>query len=105
MEYIGDILYDENLLNKKLIIFGAGLCGKKILHYLDLNGAKENVICFCDSNLAICGMYIENIPVLYTKNVFAKYGDADYLVSGKYSKEIYHILKKSGIQKIHMFVS
>ena len=52
MEYIGDILYDDVLLAEsgRLIIFGAGAYGRRILHYLERNGVKKNIICFCDSN-------------------------------------------------------
>ena len=48
MVYAGNILYDKTLLesDKKFIIFGAGICGRKILMYLEWNGVKDNVICF-----------------------------------------------------------
>lgn len=63
VEYVGSILYDEKLLKKdnKFVIFGAGLSGRSILSYLDLNGVKENVICFCDSSFELCGLAIEGV--------------------------------------------
>lgn len=104
MEYIGNILYDESLLceKKKLIIFGAGVYGQKILRYLDRNGVRHHVICFCDSNKALNGQYIEGIPVRCPEDVCQQYRNADYLISGKYAKEIYRVLREKSIEKIHV---
>ena len=65
MEYIGSILYDDALLKEKqeIIIFGAGMYGKKILHYLERNGVKGNVAAFCDSSEKMQGTSVENVPV------------------------------------------
>lgn len=106
MEYVGNILYDEKLknINKKLIIFGAGTYGKKILSYLELNGLKKNIICFCDSNVRFNKCRINGIPVYQTKDVLKEYSDADYLVGGRYAKEIYFILSRAGIKKIHILI-
>ncbi len=43
MEYVGNIIYDEELFSEKreFIIFGAGKNGKRILEYLDRNGLKK----------------------------------------------------------------
>ena len=48
MKYIGNIIYDEELLEdgNHFVIFGAGKYGKKILQYMDANKVKKNVICF-----------------------------------------------------------
>ena len=104
MKYIGNILYDEKLSceTKKLIIFGAGVYGRRILRYLDINGIKHHVICFCDSDRTMDGKYIDGIPVRYEEDVCRKYLDADYLISGKYMKEMYQALKEKSIEKIHI---
>ena len=104
MEYIGDILYDDVLLAEsgRLIIFGAGAYGRRILHYLERNGVKKNIICFCDSNDELSGKEVEVVPVCYVGGICRRHSDATYLVAGKYSKEMYQILKEKGIQKTHV---
>lgn len=104
MEYIGNILYDESLLkkNRKFIIFGAGVYGRKILQYLDINGVKNNIICFCDSDDSLGGQNIEGIPICQIKDVCLQHPNEIYLLSGKYSKEMYKILKENAIRKIHI---
>lgn len=104
MVYIGNILYDEKLLceKKNLIICGAGVYGQRILRYLEINGVKQYVICFCDSNESLNGKYIEDIPVRLLGDVCQEYLDADYLVSGRYVKEIYQMLREKSIEKIHV---
>ena len=107
MEYIGNILYDEKLsdTDRRFVIFGSGMYGRKVLEYLTLNGMKDKLICFCDSDASLEGSDIEGIPVCYMKNALINYQDADYLVSGKCTKEIYHILRKEGFDRIHIFTS
>lgn len=104
MEYIGNILYDELLLkgNQKIIIFGAGTYGRKILEYLEFNGAKNNIAGFCDSNEAFQGKCIEGFPVYSPKNAFLLYPGAQYLISGRYIKEMYEILKENNIAGVHI---
>lgn len=104
MEYVGNILYDEDLLceKKELIIFGAGVYGQKILRYLDRNGVRHHVICFCDSNKELNGQYIDGIPVRYSEEVCQQYLDADYLIGGRHVKEIYRMLREKSIEKIHV---
>ena len=105
MEYIGNILYDEKLTDKdnKLVIFGAGVYGRKILNYLDLNGLMDSIICFCDSNEKLEGQDIQGIPIYKVRDVCGRYKDAIYLVSGGYAKDMIRILKKEKICKIHWF--
>lgn len=104
MVYIGNILYDEKLLceKKNLIICGAGVNGQRILRYLEINGVKQRVICFCDSNKSLNGKHIEDVPVQYSEDVCKYYLDADYLISGRYVKEIYQALREKSIEKIHV---
>lgn len=106
MEYTGNILYDEKLFctDRSFVIFGSGLYGRKVLEYLTLNGRKDKIICFCDSNAGLEGNDIEGIPVCQTKDALINYRDADYLVSGKYAKEMYQILREAGVDRIHIFI-
>lgn len=105
MEYIGDIIYDSKLADKdnKLVIFGAGAYGRKVLRYLELNGLKDNIICFCDSNETLAGQNIGGVPVYMVSDVCERYEDAVYLVSGVYAREMLEILMKKNICKIHLF--
>lgn len=106
MEYIGDIIYDDKLAGKdnKLVIFGAGVYGRKVLGYLELNGLRDNIVCFCDSNEALAGQNIGGIPVCMINDVCEKYADAAYLVSGVYAKEMLEILMEKHIRNIHFFL-
>lgn len=107
MEYIGNILYDGKLLcsDRSFVIFGSGMYGRKVLEYLTLNGMKDKLICFCDSDAGLAGNDIEGVPVCQTKDVLMNYRDADYLISGKYAKEMYQILREEGLDRIHFFTS
>lgn len=106
MEYVGNILYDDKIRcrDSRFVIFGAGIYGKKILKYLELNGLIKNVICFCDSSDKLEKCDINGIPVYQTDNVIKEFSDADYLVGGKFAKEMCQTLKDNGIKKIHLFV-
>lgn len=106
MEYVGNILYDKKLLDKNryFIIFGAGLCGHRILNYMKLNGAKRNVVCFCESSIDKVGQYIEGIPVCRVNDVIAQYPDAEYLIAGKYAREMYRTLSENFVSKIHILL-
>lgn len=101
---MGNIIYDESLLEdgRKYVIYGAGKYGQKVLRYLEMNGRKNDVICFCVSGSRPTEQDIENIPVVCAQEVFMKYPDADYLISGKYMKEMHCILKENTIKKIHI---
>jgi len=105
MEYIGNILYDDKLYDgdNRFVIFGAGMYGRMLLEYMKQNGMKNTIICFCDSAVTVKGCDIEGIPVLHPSVAFKRYPYADYLVSGRYFREMYRILMWAGIEKIHIF--
>lgn len=105
MEYVGDMIYDEKLTDKdnQFVIFGSGVYGRRVLRYLELNGLKDRIICFCDSNETLIGQYIGGIPICLVSDVCEKHADAVYLVSGVYAKEMLSILTDRAICKIHLF--
>ncbi len=107
IEYIGNISYDQELLrgDRKVVIFGAGVYGRKIYKYLKEKGISQNIVCFCDSNSKLGKNDNTNIPILEPLKAFKYFPDADYLISGKYSKEMYELLKENLIDRIHILVS
>lgn len=106
IEYIGNILYDKKILQDdiKLVIFGCGMYGKKIAEYLVKKGIKDSIICFCDSNNTLEHCDIMGIPVHKPIEICRDYPDANYLIGGKFSREMYEVLKKNMIKKIHIIV-
>lgn len=106
MKYVGNILYDDKLLssNNGFVIFGSGVFGRKVFEYLELNGMKDKVICFCDSDERLEGSEIEGISVRLAREVLASFPAADYLISGRYVKEMYQVLKQENIDRIHIFI-
>ena len=71
MEYFGNILYDEKLKDKSntFVIYGAGKFGKKIYEYMDLNGMKNQIKCFCDKNLDFKGRSCLGLPVVLPEEI------------------------------------
>lgn len=106
MVYVGNILYDDKLFgpDNGFVIFGSGVFGRKVFEYLELNGMKDKVICFCESDERLAGSNIEGISVRLTKEVLESYPAADYLVSGRYAKEMYQTLKQEHIDRVHIFI-
>lgn len=106
IKYIGNISYDEALFksDSKIVIFGTGVYGKKVAEYLAQKHLKDRVLCFCDSNRDLKKINIMGISVGEPFEVCQKYPDADYLVIGKYSREMYGILNEHHINRIHILV-
>ena len=106
IEYIGGILYDEKLLesNEEIVIFGTGVCGKKVVEYLAKSGKKGNIVCFCDSNCGLGKSEVMGIPVCEPSETCKNYPNADYLISGKFSGEMYALLKEKNIEMIHILI-
>lgn len=104
MKYIGDILYDEDLIRgeNRFVIFGAGKYGRKILQYLENNNVKKSIVCFCDSNIQLERQNINGIPIIGVMDAITRYPEAEYLVAGKYSREMYRLLKDKLVKKIHL---
>ena len=45
MEYIGDIIYDEKILDTRMqfIIYGAGKVGRRIYEYFKINDRQDSI--------------------------------------------------------------
>ena len=100
MEYIGNIRYDDYLLeNRKFIIYGAGICGQKIYEYLKTNKREQNVLFFCDKKLNSEKLF--NIEIIHPADAVNISG-ADFLVAGKYEHEMIDFLLNHGVRKIHL---
>ena len=100
MEYVGNIKHDDYLLeNRKFIIYGTGVCGKKIYEYLKENGKENNILFFCDKNLNIDKLF--NIDVIFPEDA-VNMPDVEFLVAGKYEYEMVGVLLKHNIRKIHL---
>lgn len=100
MEYIGNIKYDELIYeNRKFIIYGFGIQGKKIYDYFKKINLEKKIIGFCDKNADI----ILNCPVDVIKPEYAvKIPKIDFLVSGKNEYEMVHFLLENNISRIHL---
>ena len=76
---------------ERLILFGTGYYGKKILRYLK---DKDNqIICFADNNEKLWGTLIDGVPIVPPSSILERSFDAIVIcVSDKYYSEIYRQL-------------
>ena len=84
---------------KDIVLFGAGMLGKKTKQYLDICGYRT--VCFCDNNLAL--KTIEGIPVVSVEEFLADYKDSVIIIcSYNYREEMYQqlIIKGYSAEKI-----
>lgn len=103
MEFIGKIEDDSKLLlEDKIVIYGAGTIGKRLVRALDGKGCKEKIVAFCDSNQKIWGKKEEGIQVMSLKETVEKYPDAAYLIGSCCVRQIAETLIEAGIDKIHI---
>lgn len=100
MEYVGNIIYDEYLFeDRRFIIYGIGVNGRKIYDYLKNNGKEKNILAFCDK--AISNGNLNNKMVISPSDA-VKIDNVDFLVSGKYEYEMVEYLVSNSITKIHI---
>lgn len=105
MDYIGNILYDEQLYKEpQIVIFGAGKIGKKIIGFLDNNNCKKNIKCICDNNNELWNKQLEGIMVVSPLEAVRKYKRASFLVGGSYADEMIKYLIASDISRIHILL-
>lgn len=80
----------------RYVIFGAGLTGKALLHYL----GKDNVDAFIDNDINKIGMKIEEVPIISLDVYMQNYKD-DRIVVSIYSKHYFDCvqqLQRKGIK-------
>lgn len=102
MEYIGQIQYDEKFIGKKIIICGTGKCGEKIFRYLHNNGLQDQILGFCVSEIEGKSHTFCNKEVKTVEDMVVKYPEADYLIAGKYMREMFKELQKRNIHNVHL---
>ena len=100
MEYVGKIIFDELLYeNRKFIIYGFGVQGKKIFEFLKSIGNEKNVVGFCDRDAA--SITNSEFLILHPDEA-VKSGNVDFLVSGKHEYEMIQYLLANGVSRIHL---
>lgn len=102
MEYFGNILYDEKLKDSSsdFVIYGAGRFGNKLYEFMELNGMRDQILCFCDKNPAFKGTTCRGLPVISPDNL-KENDQVHVLFGGVYAYEILEYLVDHHINKIH----
>lgn len=78
---------------KEIVLFGAGMLGKKTKQYLDVCGYET--VCFCDNNLSL--KVVEGLPVISVEKFLEDYkGSIVIICSYNYRKEMYQQLIVNG---------
>lgn len=100
MEYAGKIIYDDKLYeDRQFIIYGFGMCGKKIYDYMKQIGKEDSVIGFCDKNAA---NILENDHTILLPDIAFEIPKVDFLVAGKYEYDMINNLLKHNISRFHI---
>lgn len=68
--------------NSQVVIFGAGIRGKRLLQQIGKYDIKVNA--FCDNNSSIWGNNIAGITIYGLDTIFIKYPNAKYIIANKY---------------------
>jgi len=89
----------ENVMQKKKILFGAGLYGHIALEKY----GKENVAFFVDNNSELCGNKIEGIPVINVNKLQDIYENFQIVITTKYSQKIAEQLLEMNIKDFDFF--
>ena len=80
--------------NMKIIIFGAGDMGQRVIPYI----GRENIIAFIDSNIDKIGTCYQGIPVISLDEYEDKYNNIPILITPLAEEEIENILINRGIK-------
>lgn len=75
-----------------IVIFGAGVLGKKISSYL--LSKKYNIVCFADNNNDFLGTYVNGIPVLSLSESGEKYSNSSCIICIWNPRFHYDIIRK-----------
>ncbi len=103
MEYIGDIIYDEKILDTdiRFIIYGAGKVGQRIYEYFRINDREGSIKYFCDANSSLWGQKVKGVAVESPDKLIEEYGEYHFIFAGQYADEICRLLIKRDIKNIH----
>lgn len=96
----------DNMLRKEkrdIIIFGAGLYGRKTKKNLDCC-KKYNIKAFCDNNKGICGQNIDGIQILTVEDAIKDSNSIIVVASRLYGSEMYEQLKRMNVEPDRILV-
>ncbi len=95
----GELKLDSS---KQIILFGAGVYGRKALEYF----GKERVHCFVDNNGALTGTLIDGVPVISFERLKAIYKDFQIVIStgSRIAAVLAKQLEDAGIQDFFLFM-
>lgn len=85
---------------KKIIIYGSGTSGERLLAQLLYDDVYVDY--FCDSNPETWGTKVMNKTVISPNELIKIKNDCAVLVSSVYCEEIYNFLKELGMKKIYL---
>lgn len=95
-------IYENIISHENIIIYGAGMVGKRVFHDLSLLGKAERVVCFAVSDVQENLNEIEGIPVRAIADL--KGEKSNYFivvaVTRDYQKEIQDILEQGGFEHV-----
>lgn len=82
---------------KRLVLFGAGKYGEKILTALKREGI-DTVQCFCDNSSSAVGNLIDGLEIISPQDAVEQYADACFVITPKdYENEILRQLVHMGV--------
>lgn len=104
MKYVGNIIYDEKLMDTqtKFVIFGAGKAGKAIYEFFDINERTNSILCFCDRNCMLWNTEYKGIKIVNPEKIMQEHSECHFLAGGLYGEEIAEYLISNGIENIHI---
>lgn len=90
IEYMADVIKRQE--GEKIIVWGAGKVGKKVIQILRSHGMK--IIEIIDSNSSLCGTLIEDIPIMSPDKVLAEKPKCIIILAGSKGKEMLRIINE-----------
>lgn len=106
VEYIGMLKDDKILLREsgKIVIFGAGVRGKKLYRELTAYGKEKEVVCFVDNDITKQGGCIEEKPIISVEHI-QEINPKMVVVNSIWEKEAIEQLIRCGGRGIHWLIN